>query len=676
MILTGIHRRNLNTGSSLAKLFLNSFFLFVLLFASHSDVVLSETSLEYEGTAENYLKKGEYRSAIHYYRQSLEKNPNNTKSHIGAGQSYFVLGDYTRSEYHFNRAITLDKGNEKAMIGLGLLYIEMGQYKKAKTFLDEVAKNNPGSISNNYAKGLLYLRQNKADFAELYFNKVLKLNPGHVLSLLALSEIEMSRGRSDIAENYWNKAQKLDSLNPELHRVRARMDLQYANDDSHPDREAYLERARESLLNADIEGSSSTEQEIQIIWIDIIKGEYAKAKERVDLLLAKNSDDPKLNYLAATLSKFTKQSPDLTANYYSKILLKNPDDSIARFSFEEYVLSKEEYFSPSGEIRKKLAMYHMIMSNKFEMEGQTKRSFSHLQRGILLYPDSKVLLEKRKDKMLRTGNFEGYLRDLVLLKRKSPDNYKLLHRLEVALQNKKKYIAYRERLLSADDINGRPTFKRTPTYVYIYDIKSQDPFPSYPDSPSLFADAIIYYLSDPGKAEPVPESFRKSVKNAIYYSSKNRFNADRGIFFDTSNIAFIEEQETPDLTVSYILEGDYSIINGTITMRINLMEKNTTRSIMKFNVSASGKNAVHDVSYHIARRIAELPYRGRIIKVYKKEIFINLGSADGVKAGDKFSVPGKGVITVSEVNYYVSRANAENGNHSIFTAGEHASPVK
>ncbi|MDH5654335.1 MAG: tetratricopeptide repeat protein [Spirochaetia bacterium] len=638
-----------------------------------TDNVFSETSLELKNKADAYYSKSDYRSAVHMYRQSIAKNPNNKNAHVGAGKSYLHLYDYNRSEYHFKYALKLDKNNENAMIGLGFLYLELNKFKEAKELLDQVSKINPGNNENNYAKGLMYLKQNKYSISELYFKKVLKLNAGHILSLLALGEIEIKRGRNDIAEDYWNKARKINPLNPEIHKMRAKLDLHYANEkEDSDDRDIYLQRARESLINADTSGNSEINQEKKIIWIDIMKGDDVSALDRVTEILKKNKKHPEMNYLAAILSAQSDRPPDIVASYYLNLLNFNSDDSITRFSFEEYVLSKEQFFSPSGEIRKNLSYYHLSLANKYESEGQMRRSLAHLQRGIMLYPDSKVLLEKRKEKMLYSGNFEGYLRDLVLLKRKSPENFKLLHRLETALKDKKRYISYRERLLSSDDIGGHPTFNRTPPYIFVYHIRPEESFPDYPDASKILSDAIILYLNEAGKSDPVPAHFRKKIISSISNSSRTKMHTGKGVYFSSSNLPFIEEFENKNMQVSYILDGSYSVNNGMIRMKIQLMEKNTARPIMNFNVQAKGKNAIHDLAYKINKKIENLPHTGKIIKVSHQKVFINKGKSDGLRKGDLYSVPGKSNLEIDEVDYYVSSARPVKGKSAVYTIGEKA----
>lgn len=644
-------------------------FLVCLLLGIFQLSLSAESSLSLQTKADGYLEGSDFRSAAHFYRLSLDENPGNTRALLGAGRAFLALKDFNRSEQYFLKLLKIDPEDEGALIGMGSLYTEKGEYKKAREYFDKASSVNPGSRNVQFALGKYYLKQRKLNLAESYFHRLLRRNASHVDSLLALSEIELLRGRLDLSENYWNQASRIEPVNPELSRIKGELLVKKAmlSTDS-TEKYNNLEQAGESLNSSTLQ-SSDKNSNLRIVWIKLLNGKDDEAIDKLKEMVEENKDDSKLHYFYAMLLSEKNQSRSQVAEHFGRSVALDPDDSIFRYGFENYILSNQEYFPPAGNIRKNLSRFHLQLSQFYFSTGKTESSYLHLNRGIQLDPDNENARDLLMKKILRDGNYQEYINELTRKYRKNPDDYKLHNRLEGALRQKKNYISYREDLLE-NEIDSNKKSLRTPTKIFVYDIEPENSFPVYPDASRLISSSIRRQLMLPGSIASVPEDVRQKIFDSIDLADPAGKRNRTGVFYHPGDIRYIEESESDNLKINYILHGNYRIVSTTIYLDLKLVEKNTSRKILEFKIKSSGKGAIYELGKKVYDKLSHLPYTGRILKVNADGLFLNLGRADHIEKGKKFRVPGKGLVTVEETDYFVSRAKPLEGDWTQFTPGE------
>ena len=99
------------------------------------------------GKAEEHFEKGlasfqaqDYETALLYFSQALDENPNKAEYYIEQGHTYVALDRYEEARSAFEAAIveqelTLTrKNNKRAWRGIGIAYYEEGRYSEAKEY--------------------------------------------------------------------------------------------------------------------------------------------------------------------------------------------------------------------------------------------------------------------------------------------------------------------------------------------------------------------------------------------------------------------------------------------------------------------------------------------------------------------------------------------------------------
>ena len=73
----------------------------------------------------------DHASAIKFYSEEIEKNPEVATNYNNRGYAYSKLGENVKAILDFTKAIELDYKNETCYNNRGLCYYESGEYEKA-----------------------------------------------------------------------------------------------------------------------------------------------------------------------------------------------------------------------------------------------------------------------------------------------------------------------------------------------------------------------------------------------------------------------------------------------------------------------------------------------------------------------------------------------------------------
>lgn len=199
------------------------------------------TPSEYVANAEDFLDKGELRSAVIELKNALRKDPNTLKARWLLGRIYLEQGAGASAEKEFRWAVELGMAPEAAAIPLAralllqgkhqqvidsaihptrlpeaerteLLalkanaYLRLGKSDKAEEFYDTVLSikaDNPEALTG---KALLLVAQNQRDEARKQLATVLKAIPDFASAWGLLGLIELQEGNLEQAEEAYNKA--------------------------------------------------------------------------------------------------------------------------------------------------------------------------------------------------------------------------------------------------------------------------------------------------------------------------------------------------------------------------------------------------------------------------------------------------------------------------------------
>lgn len=157
------------------------------------DYALARNNL---GTA--YLDKKEWDMAIEQFKQVTEDllyiTPQYPLSNLGL--AYYHKGDYNTAVKYYQDALELEPNFINALLGLGRTYVAMGKGSEAVAALETGVKHYPQIAQVHFALGEAYTLSRNYKKALDAYQKVAELAPGTALSRKAQIEAQKIK-------NYW-----------------------------------------------------------------------------------------------------------------------------------------------------------------------------------------------------------------------------------------------------------------------------------------------------------------------------------------------------------------------------------------------------------------------------------------------------------------------------------------
>lgn len=601
---------------------------------------------------EEALGQRDYRVALDYSRRALEKNPGYLEAVLLAGQAYYGLGDFNRSKDTFTSVLKRDASNKVARTYVGLSEIQLGNYSNAKGHLEKVRNQDPGNVANNLALGSLYMKLNRTDIAEAYYEKALRRNPSSISALLGMAEVNYHKKKYERAFGYIDKAKSIDSTSPDSYDKEGQLYLLRASmSDNAMTKAEYYSKAHSAYETALELSPRNAQVERKIALLDFFRGKFEDSADRFKTLTSHDPDDVQARYTYA-LAEHRLGRTNVGSFYRS--LQVEPADSVIRFSLEQKLLDKGQ--TGEVEVRRKLASYHLKLYDYYESANAVDRMRGHLNRALLLQPGNRRALQERLEIARRENNVEEFIRLLQSLRQANPNDSSVQFRLEETLRNKNKYLPYRENLLSPSIDPANATFQRTPKRVFFFDFSSLEAFPLHPDLGQLLPVAMAGHLNDGGSAATFGPAFRQEALESIR-QIKN-LPSLFGVPYQADYLSVLEDLSPEKMTL--VVAGSFRSNSNSLEANIQIMDPLTGRTVDQFRMTAKGEDAIHEVSRLAVLKIkAHLKPEGRVIKVRPKEIYVNLGSIDGVTTKTELRISGaetdRGECKVTEVSTYVSK---------------------
>ncbi len=642
--------------------------------------------LYYYRLGEKAANSDNYRTAIQYYRQALERKPRHIASHLKIAQAYIAVESFSKAEAHYRQLSAWDSNNWPARIGLAMTYIAAGRLQQARPILLGLYKEKPADLQVNYGLGLLALRSERLQQAQLYFQRVIRRKPSHFSALAGLAEVELSQGHFSQAKDYLRQARLRDADNAAIYLLEGQLYLRQALlEKGRKGRDELLERAKSFLQAAMRETPRSRTIQRQLIYLDLYRGDLQGGMKQTLSLLKSDPQDREWNYLMAYLqlqqlnpalrisqeeakAKRASQSEKIDfrkiSDHLQKVLQKEPQDSLARMALEEALLSANQ--SPESAPRRQLADHHYRQALAFRKRYRRQLSNIHLRRSLLLNRFHKPALKARLEYFRRQGDYEGFLSLLLQLRKMEPQNASLHYRLEKSLQRRWQYIAYRENLFNPTFSTEQATFQRTPLRLFIFDFRPENLFPRYPDGGRLLANALTFVLDRPAPLTAGSVGFRLRTLDRIAAQSKESWREPWGTHYNSAAVSHLAALEGEKNSSDYVLSGSYRTFpSGRLELQVTLIDKVTAVQKQSIRLSSDGPNALVNLVAQAADSVsAQFSPRGQIVKIDSEKIYINLGRYDGVNSQARFRIAASSgeetILEAREVGAYLTRLTLPN----------------
>ena len=598
---------------------------------------------------------GDYRSAVHYLSLARNKNPSYGKTRLYLARAYFRMGRYNLARDSYRSALALEPGNARALTGLGRTYAALGDTTLARKYLAEARAKKPGSARINMAFGEYYEKTGDLRAAMGYFRRVERRFPANVGALLGMARVFAKTGDYEKAGEYISRARDINPSLPMTHIALGEVRLHEALEKKG---ERGLDEAYESLSTALSLLGDNPQIEKKLAYIDIYRRRFNEAKSRLESVYKRDPKDPRAAYLLSYLYRIrAKNNRDLriSRRYASRFIKREPRDPFARFALEEMVLKRPDLFPPGGTVRRALARFQYKKASYFKSLNRLDEYRYRIRRTLRLYPRHKGALARRMRIYRNEGDYESFLRLLRLQRDRNADDPRRQYRLALALKNRDRSLAYREGLYSKEGSPGDETFQRTPMRVLIFDFRPEEAFPARPDAPALIARALRSHLRGKGRLENVSEGYRRRALEEARKLSGPNAGFSFGVYYRPEYLPRLSGLESENETTGYnetadfVLEGSYRGDFRRLTVSFRVYRKDSGRLATSFVLDSSGVDALHDIAERAAARLTQLAkLRGRVVKLKPGFVFLNLGSIDGLKKGERILLYRKTDVRRSE----------------------------
>lgn len=644
----------------------------LLLFPNHSNKSLKaqelRNALHYYRQAQDAYKSKDFHRAIDLYRNALESNPRHTASYMGAAKTYDLLGIYTQAEKSYRNLLKYLPRHQRARTGLAQVLMKTGKMGQAYKILRAVQKEDSADTENNYVLGFWHLKKGNHEQARRYFQRTLDLNPSHVPSLIKIAQLLITQKRLAQAEAYIKRASAIEPAHPALYETRGQLSLALAlAKDEKQSRMDLIDHAYKSFLIAKKLSPQNVKIKRRLLYLDIYRKRFDEAANMLRELKTELAEDPKLHYLEALLnlenSKKDKKTLRSSIQKLKKALDLNPKNSYIRHTLENTILDHRD-LKGAGPLAATLATYHSKEAKYQKSKYRHDRAQSHLGRALHLDPLSLRSLNMHLERLKKSKDYEGLLFVYQQLLRKSPNDPKLRYRSEKALRKRKQNIAYREKLFNPFLSTQKPSFRRSSKRIFVFSFKSQDFFAEYPDLSEQIGRALNMELNQRGPLQGLKEKTRAAILRYIQAVELRNNPSYKiwGLPYQSKYIHHVHEAlKGKEKAIHYFISGTYrNTPSGILYAAIKLREGNTGTIISQFSMKTEARNSIIDLARQSRETILKkIPIEGEIIKIRDRDLFVNLGSYDGVKAQSHFSLPSfskrKPALKVEEAGAYISR---------------------
>ncbi len=161
----------------------------------------------YDDIGGDYLLKGDYKSALPYFRKTLTILPDSNTAVSNLGYIYILYG-YPQTENDLTEKKPVDN-----LIKLGSEYFKAEQYTNSFYYVYNATLKDPSRAEPYNIMGDIYMKTNQIEKAKKMYSKVITEHPEEFLVYNKLAFIAFQEKNYDLAEKYLNDVLKRDPKN-------------------------------------------------------------------------------------------------------------------------------------------------------------------------------------------------------------------------------------------------------------------------------------------------------------------------------------------------------------------------------------------------------------------------------------------------------------------------------
>lgn len=151
-----------------------------------------------------YFEKGQYETAVEYYRLAIAKDDTLYDAYYALGSTLFKINDFEETYFVFEKSLLLELDNPKVYDYLAKTSIELRHFDEAQNYIERAISIEPTPDNYLLLSKILYLRGFYDKSINILNTKIADKNNAEMYNYLGLNFFQKSEFTT--ALNYFNKA--------------------------------------------------------------------------------------------------------------------------------------------------------------------------------------------------------------------------------------------------------------------------------------------------------------------------------------------------------------------------------------------------------------------------------------------------------------------------------------
>ena len=178
----------------------------------------NDTSNVYVQLAYEYLRQGDYTTALKKAKKAVAKGPRNGNAHLVLALIYETLGENDAASAAYRRSLDVDPKNPYALNAYGSYLCKLQEHEPSLSYFDKALDNplyqTPWVALSN--AGTCARKAGLNEKAEDYLLRALERNPSYAPALYQMAQLRFDQGKYLSTRAYLQRYREVAKPTPEL----------------------------------------------------------------------------------------------------------------------------------------------------------------------------------------------------------------------------------------------------------------------------------------------------------------------------------------------------------------------------------------------------------------------------------------------------------------------------
>ncbi len=585
--------------------------------------VFSESALDLFQKGLDAQNAEDYFSAIEFYRETLEKNPDYGLAWFNLSKCNYYLGNYDLAETYANEAEKYFLEKTECLNLQAMCKIALGDLDGAKKIFTSVLKKYPNDVESRFGLAELDLFYGKVSSAQDFYLQALKRDPSNRKALLSLALISCEKGNEELAQNYINQALSFHNGDREVHYFASYIACKNG------DLKTAETRARSAVqISGDFEKAYAL-----LTQILYAQKRYEDVIDLCEFRTGRNRNLSDAWYLMGLSYKYLGQNEKALECWELGLAVKG-DDEVMRLALEQLVDSSVDLEDTR---RKNWASFHLNKANEYKKNYDSSAQRFEFQKALQICPLDIEIRQQYAALLEQSGNWEQYLEQLNFIS----TLYENLEEENQIQKNENSPV----RVKSAQEIKNQDSIEALESLMSNNLSRKWNVNPFYLDKSRW---NIAFYYNKKNL-----QLFHSDLEEIVSLACKSSFDGVPSTTVDVISGSV----ESFALAYSYARKTsrDYFVIlsanesERSFSLNAKVYSARTGTLIDEINVYRTGNDRVSKcIKIFRSQLLSLLPVRGKILQLHSGVILADLGKNDGANLGDEFKVCKQGSIVTND----------------------------